>query len=88
MFTQQLYEDTHIGDEAGLCPLLPASVEALLSSYLPHIYDEFTAEMCNEIERTYGCRRLTLADVQRIDLDSAANDEGDTSAVEAAAVAI
>lgn len=77
VFTQQLYEDSHIGDEAGLCPLLPAAVENLLASYLPHSYEEFTAEMCADVEAIYGCRRLTLTDVQQVNLDERSDDGGE-----------
>ncbi|DAZ95746.1 TPA: hypothetical protein N0F65_006394 [Lagenidium giganteum] len=35
VFTQQLYESSLIGDEAGLCPLLPNTVELLLGTDLP-----------------------------------------------------
>lgn len=77
VFTQQLYEDSHVGDEAGLCPLLPVTIENLLASYLPHSYDEFTPEMCVDVEVVFGCKRLTLADVQRISLEHASDVEGE-----------
>lgn len=60
VFTQQLYESSHSGDEMGLCPMLPETVEALLDSYLPHTYEEFTPEMNDSIERAFGCQRLTM----------------------------
>ncbi|RLN51774.1 hypothetical protein BBJ28_00023844 [Nothophytophthora sp. Chile5] len=60
VFTQQLYESSHAGDEAGLCPMLAESVEKLLDSYLPHCYDEFTPEVNATLEHLYGCRRLTM----------------------------
>ncbi|KAJ0392914.1 hypothetical protein ATCC90586_010244 [Pythium insidiosum] len=36
VFTQQLYENSHRGDEVGLCPLLEDRVDALLDTYFPH----------------------------------------------------
>ena len=60
VFTQQLYEKSHNGDEVGLCPILPATVESLLNSYLPHMYEDFTPEMQAAVERMYGVRRLTI----------------------------
>lgn len=75
VFTQQLYKDTHVGDEVGLCPLLPLAVETLLASYLPHSFEEFTAEMCDDVERIYGCKRLRLDDIRRVQLEHVGLDD-------------
>ncbi|KAJ0409248.1 hypothetical protein P43SY_006745 [Pythium insidiosum] len=64
--TQQLYESSHIGDEIGACPMLPEHIELLLNSYLPHVYDEFTAENQALIEQQFGVKRLTLPFVEDV----------------------
>ncbi|KAJ0401801.1 hypothetical protein ATCC90586_003429 [Pythium insidiosum] len=64
--TQQLYENSHDGDEVGECPILPADIEALLDSYLPHRYEEFTAERQALVERQFGVRRLTDSFVEDV----------------------
>ncbi|KAJ0391512.1 hypothetical protein ATCC90586_012159 [Pythium insidiosum] len=66
VFTQQLYEKSHDGDEVGECPILPADIEALLDSYIPHRYEEFTAEQQALVERQFGVRRLTDSFVEDV----------------------
>ncbi|KAE9004324.1 hypothetical protein PR001_g17747 [Phytophthora rubi] len=66
VFTQQLYEASHNGDEAGLCPMLPETIERLLDSYLPERYTEFTPEAQADVEQSYGCKRLTMTMIDDI----------------------
>jgi transposase len=77
VFTQQLYEASHNGDEAGLCPMLPESLERLLDSYLPERYTEFTPEAQADVEQAYGCKRLTMTVID--DIAARHRREGDSS---------
>ncbi|KAE9281198.1 hypothetical protein PF008_g27944 [Phytophthora fragariae] len=67
VFTQQLYEPSHRGDDAGLCPMLPETLERLLDSYLPHRYAEFTPKAQPDVEESYGCKRLTMEMIEAIE---------------------
>ncbi|GLE08840.1 hypothetical protein PINS_up020292 [Pythium insidiosum] len=66
VYTQQLYESSHIGDEVDQCPILSESIETLLNSYLPHSYEEFTAEQCALVLAQYGVPRLTDSYVEDV----------------------
>ncbi|GLE03847.1 hypothetical protein PINS_up022330 [Pythium insidiosum] len=66
VYTHQLYEKSRDGDDVGECPILPADIEALLDSYLPHTYEEFTAEQQALVERQFGVRRLTDSFVEDV----------------------
>ncbi|GLE06694.1 hypothetical protein PINS_up016088 [Pythium insidiosum] len=46
--------------------MLPEHIELLLDSYLPHVYDEFTAENQALIEQQFGVKRLTLTFVEDV----------------------
>ncbi|POM65610.1 Hypothetical protein PHPALM_18645, partial [Phytophthora palmivora] len=64
VFTQQLYENSHSGDEVGYSPMLPDTIETLFASYLPQTYEEFAPEMNRDIEHVFGVRRLTMEVIQ------------------------
>ncbi|EGZ27904.1 hypothetical protein PHYSODRAFT_321619 [Phytophthora sojae] len=66
VFTQPNYENSHGGDELGLCPILPDKVEALLVSYLPDEFGQFTPEQHRQLEEAFGVQRLTMQAIEAL----------------------